>query len=162
MKTYILDGYNVIFSIPHIEAETNVSLELARDTLFHFCDKFLEARKDTKKIHIVFDGKSQYAELANDSYGKIEVIYTATGQTADDAIIKILDEMSSLRQTYVVSNDNYVRNHARVFGVDRLHVHEFEALAQKNAESRSGCSDKKLPADEAQKVTDEYRRYLNL
>jgi len=162
VRTYILDAYNVIFSIKELERHTELSLESARDALFHFCDAFLEARKDTRKIHIVFDGKSEYAHLTNDSYGRINVLYTATGESADDAIIGILGEMKSLKNCYVVSNDNYVRNHARVYGVHRMSVAEFETLRYAKNRPFAVSAEMELSQSDAIRITEEYKKHLNL
>lgn len=160
MKTFILDGYNVIFSLPELESLTETSLEAARDGLFHFCDRFCQKRGDIRRIHIVFDGKSQYGSRTGEAYGFLDVQYSATGQSADDVIIELLDEMKSLKNVTVVSNDNYVRNHGRVYGAQVLSVDEFCRLA--GGPEDLPDSGETLSEAECESITEAYRRYLKL
>lgn len=161
MKTFILDGYNVIFAVPELERLTETSLEAARDGLFHFCDRFCRGRGDIRRIHIVFDGKSQFESRTSDSYGYLDVQYSATGQSADEVIVELLDQMKALKSITVVSNDNYVRNHARVYGTNIMHVEEFYGLVH-GAAKDSSSAEESLSEAECESITEAYRRHLNL
>lgn len=161
MKTYLLDGYNLIFSIPELEFSAGQSLELARDELFHLCDKLLAKRKDVEEIHIVFDGRSEYASLENDSYGRINVIYTATGQSADEVIVELLEHLKLGKKASVVSNDNFVRNHARVYGASKMYVSQFYDLIHRTG-VKDEPSESCLSQAECDQITADYKRMLNI
>ena len=113
-KIIIVDGYNVINALPLFEEKIDQSLEAARLALARHLLKW----KSSFKIYIVFDGKDDM--LANNPtsvlYG-IECIFTRSKEKADDRVIKMLRDFSSDKaEVTVISSDNYIRNHCRVYG----------------------------------------------
>lgn len=116
MQTLIIDGYNVIHAIPEIEGLLDESLQAARIGLVRFLTEFKEARKDIKKIFIVFDGKSgEFPEETAVSPG-ITAIYTRDGQEADEKIVEIIKDAQNPGLITVVSDDNFLYNNTRALG----------------------------------------------
>ena len=164
MKIYIIDGYNFIYKTP-LEKILDRDLKEARDGLINLCLGFKQRRQDIRKIVIVFDGDSRFAGLGRDSRPGIEVIYTNTGEDADERIIEVLEKNKSHKGLFVVSDDNFVGNHARIYSADVILSAAFYAeltkikSAKPQTEKSSG---KQIPPDVARDVTDSYRRHLGL
>lgn len=158
---WILDGYNVIHAIPTLEKKLEVSLQAARDQLISMCEKLQENRGDFPKIYIVFDGNSAFRDLSSYKTPSLEVIFTETREDADDRIIELLETRFSNKRVGVISNDNYVMNHARVFGAERMSVEEFQSLySSKN--SKKTPSSKNISMSLWNDITNEYKQYLGL
>ena len=160
----VLDGYNVVHALRDFEKHLDQSLKAARDRLILACRDLAGKRGDIEKILIVFDGSSEYSFYPPEQFPGVEIIYTETGEDADDRIIVLLESLRQ-RTVKVVSNDNYVSNHARAYGADALSAKEFYAFARK---IRGGKPEKEtsargdLPGDKAREITEEYKRYLGL
>ena len=116
MQTLIIDGYNVIHAIPEIEELLDESLEAARIGLIRFLTEFKEARKDIRKIFIVFDGKSQGIHEEAAVAPGITAIYTKDGQEADEKIVEIIKDAQNPELITVVSDDNFLYNNTRALG----------------------------------------------
>lgn len=164
---YILDGYNIIHKTPEFERLLCRSLLHARSALLAVCKSVLQSRGDVAKITVVFDGKSDV--FGGDAgSGNLEVLYSATGEDADDAIIQYLRQ-KSLTKPVVVSDDNYVCNNARAFKVPSIKVAAFLELRYRGSSGkhRQGSSHqdptgKRLSPKKSNDITEEYARYLGL
>jgi len=163
---WILDGYNVIHAHRECESKLAVSLQVARDHLIHFCEGLVRRRGDFKRMLIVFDGKSEFAHLPPYQHPSIEVIYTESGEDADDRIIRLLDHFKNKTSLCVVSNDNYVINHARAYGAAWIDVAAFFDLDKnkKNRVKREKIEthSSELPEKVARHITEEYKKYLGM
>ncbi len=170
MKTYILDGYNVIHSIPYFERQLDSSLEAARDALVLFCKTYQCARKDVKRIYIVFDGNDQYAGYPSAGSANVVPVFSSSKEEADERIVELLKGFGRKETIVLVSNDNYVGNHARVFGASRMSTQEFFRMAggrnnsaKKNNRFDSGAIGRAgLTSRKAEEITAEYKRYLGV
>ncbi len=164
---YILDGYNIIHKTPTFETLLDRSLEHARKGLLAVCKSVLQSRGDVAKITVVFDGKSDV--FGGDAGGgNLEVLYSATGEDADDVIIHYL-QRNLLTQPVVVSDDNYVCNNARALKVRSMNVASFLQLksgAPKKQNGRTAAhqdpTGKRLSAQKSHDITKEYAEYLGL
>ncbi len=163
---YILDGYNIIHKTPAFEQLLSRSLEEARRGLTHFCKSLLQSRGDIAKITIIFDGKSNVFS-PDESAGRLEIIYTITGEDADDRIVDYLRQTQP-RFASIVSDDNYVCNSARAFKVKAVSVAEFLGLTRKmtsQTKKRAAQSDpsgKRISIQQRNDITQAYADYLGL
>ncbi len=164
---YILDGYNIIHKTPVFEALLSRSLEHARKGLLAACKSVLQSRGDVAKITVVFDGKSDVFG-GDTGGGNLEVLYSVTGEDADDVIINYL-QRNSLTQPVVVSDDNYVCNNARALKVKSMNVASFLQLKSSAPKKQSGRTPahqdptgKRLSVKKSQDITKEYAEYLGL
>lgn len=165
MKTYIVDGYNFIYKTPELERLLDKDLKSARTRLIELCLSFKQRRGDIQKLVIVFDGDSRFAGLPRDSRSGIEVIYTETGEEADDRIVQVLEKCKKHPYLCVVSDDNFVGNHARVYSAEVISSAVFYAELIKvkaSANTPKKSAEKQIPPDVARDVTDSYRRHLGL
>lgn len=164
---YILDGYNIIHKIPALEKQLEKNLQSARDALLRFCKSLLQSRGDVEKITVVFDGASDVFSDA-EAWGSVEVIYTATGEDADDRILDYLKKIST-RRVIVVSDDNYVCNNARAMKARIISGTDFfsgktrlSGAKKTNRLSKGNEPGKKISVQDQNKITNEYADYLGL
>lgn len=164
---YILDGYNIIHKTPAFEALLSLSLQHARKALLSVCKSILQSRGDVAKITVIFDGKSDVFS-GEDFFGGVEIIYTMTGEDADDRIVDYLRK-NQIRQAAVVSDDNYVCNSARAFKVKSVSAAEFLGLQTRSAarkKVRQGFqgdpSGKQISSKAGSDITRAYADYLGL
>ena len=163
---YILDAYNVIHKIPALERLLDQDLRAARDGLVSLCARVLSQRADLSQMILVFDGKSAYRDLPQSAPPKIKIVFSETHEKADEKIVKILEGLSREGNKGVVSDDNFVRNHAKAYTARVISVAEFESLADKTKAWGAGNTppagaDKKLTPQQADEITQAYKKSLN-
>ena len=162
---YILDAYNVIHKIPALENLLDRNLRQARDGLVSLCSRLL-ARHAGLQIILVFDGKSAYRDLSQPTPPKIKIVFSETPETADEKIVEILEGLSREKDKCVVSDDNFVRNHAKAYAARAVSVAEFERLthptqtrASQRTSSEGGAG--KLTPKQADEITRAYKKHLS-
>jgi len=164
---YVIDAYNVIHAVCDFERKLDHSLKAARDYLEQSCRHFRAQRGDIEKIFLIFDGSSAVAPPVMRRAEGIEPVYTESGEDADDRLIEVLMQAKDPGNMTVVSNDNYVTNHARALGANVMTARDFYVLIAQ-AGTRRGLSKAaagpgdKVPAGVAQAITAEYRKHLKL
>ncbi len=164
---FILDAYNVIHKTPALERQLDKSLQAARDGLINRCSRLLSGRGGITRIILVFDGKSEHRDLPRTAPPKIQIVFSETGETADERIGQILETLSEKMERIVVSDDNSVRNHARAYSARTISVNEFEQMIRKTeikaASSRSKCdAGNPLTPKQADEITQAYKKSLKL
>ena len=151
---------------PAFEALLSRSLQEARRGLINFCKAMLQSRGDIVKITVVFDGQSDIFS-PDESTGRLEIIYTITGEDADDRIVDYLRKTQP-RFAAIVSDDNYVCNSARAFKVKAVSVADFLGLTRKataRKKSKNATNDpsgKQIGSKARQDITQAYSDYLGL
>lgn len=158
----ILDAYNVIHKIASLEKKLDRDLRSARDALCKLCEQTLHSRGDIQKIILVFDGNSAFADLPQDHYPKMKLVFSETGEDADERIVQVLEDLSGRARRYVVSDDNFVRNTARAHQAKGMSVAEFKKLTFPKKVKKRASSDAPLSAEEADEITLAYKRELGL
>ncbi len=93
MALVIIDGYNVIRQVDRfMRAEAN-SLECGRTSLLMEVEEF--GAGSGHSIVIVFDGGGypRYNErMDNDSFAGVDLIFSRRGRSADDEIVRLIDQ----------------------------------------------------------------------
>jgi predicted RNA-binding protein with PIN domain len=163
----VIDGYNIIHAIKKLELTLKRGLKEARASLISFCIQLFSVRCDIEKIYIVFDGTSDLYCSEESPHPKIRILYTPTGEDADDRIIEILRAYTGKSQVTVVTNDNYVANNARSLRAKILSASEFERYStprkfpnQKTSEISPGFPE--VSANTAKDITEEYKKFLGI
>jgi len=124
----IIDGYNAISKIKVLSAKRDLSLEASRLFFIKLLKDFMAKKKIFDKAFIVFDSKEGQLGIRKDSYGKVDVIFTTKDKDADRVIVDMLRKSSSKDKVTISSDDNFIRNHARVFGKDMISIRELEDI----------------------------------
>jgi predicted RNA-binding protein with PIN domain len=115
----IIDGYNVIHADPGLLHLQRRSLELARNTLITRLSSNPSLRNDD--VTVVFDGtRGGSAYESVEHHGRIRVIYSRFGETADEVIKRLVN--SAPGEVRVISNDNDLRSHAASRGGTAVRV----------------------------------------
>ncbi|MDP3921126.1 MAG: NYN domain-containing protein [Candidatus Omnitrophota bacterium] len=163
---YILDAYNVIHKIPWLEAKLDEDLRSARDALSQACENLANRRGDISQIVLVFDGKSEYRDLPQTKSRKLKVVFSDTGETADERISEILKSLGYSKNTMVVSDDNSVYNHARSHKAKHMAVADFHQLLNKmtsaNRVETPDKHDKHIDPKTAAQINAAYRKDLGI
>lgn len=160
---YILDAYNVIHKIKALEAALSRDLRAAREALIAFCQALLQRRGDISKMVLVFDGKTEFNDLSHPAPPKIQLIFSNTGEPADERIVEVLEKLGKNARKCVVSDDNFVRNQARAYQAPVMSVAEFEKLGRPPGTNAALPSSKShLSSSAAAKITAEYKKKLGL
>ncbi|KUO49919.1 MAG: hypothetical protein APF76_01740 [Desulfitibacter sp. BRH_c19] len=100
----IVDGYNVINNWPILINLKNDNLEMARDKLVEMLQNY-QGTQDINVI-VVYDAYLSKAKMRNvSSQGKVQVVYTKAGETADTLIERMIGELPARSSITVVTND---------------------------------------------------------
>lgn len=122
MWVYIIDGYNIIKTIPELD---EVPLAHARDELIRLLEEFSSSltRKGQKnKVILVFDGKDDvFVPSARKS--AVQVVFT-TQEKADDYIKRFVERRGG-GSFKVVTNDREICSYARKCRAATLSVTDF-------------------------------------
>lgn len=99
----IIDGYNVIYTDNDLRRIACTNLEAARKELIVLLGRYLESRDLLATL--VFDGRGGITESEVVIPGKLQVLFSSRGQTADDVIVKTVLESGAPRRYLVVTSD---------------------------------------------------------
>ena len=158
-KTFILDGYNVIYRIPELTAKLEESLESARKALAMRMAEWKRSRRDAEVV-IVFDGRdSDFIDRSRTNLCGIDCVFTRSKEAADDRIIGMVRSSKDPSSITVISHDNCVRNNSRTHGA-RVEYPAFLQKSRKKANKPVMHADKVLSAAKNNSVTDYYEEHL--
>jgi len=159
VRCLIIDGYNAISKIKEFDAKKDISLESSRLSFIKALSDFRQRNLKFNKIIVVFDGKGSGFGLSRETYGDVEVLFSEKGKDADNAIIDLL-RVSSKNKITVSSDDNFVKNHARVFGCEAMSIKELEDLISlKKKAARGKIMEKDLGNKHLDAITDELKKH---
>lgn len=104
MQKIIVDGYNVIHADPRLQKKMAAGgTERAREGLIARIRAYIAARD--VRVTVVFDGRGGLTDAEPVVPGRLQVIYSARGQSADDVIVETLHAASNPREFIVVTSD---------------------------------------------------------
>ena len=117
MRQIIIDGYNVIRADARLQSLERVSLQTARDVLVRTLAS--SPRLTNDRILVVFDGRGGTRHhIHSHRVGRIDTMYSAQGQTADEVIVRQAGVLARMGKVVVVSNDVDVRERCRAEGCE--------------------------------------------
>ena len=122
----IIDGYNMIFSWNSLRSFGNSKIDLARDALIDQISNFQGYRQI--KILLVFDGW-RLAHNIGSSFrqGGLDIVYTRTGQSADQYIERKVHELKGKYRITVATGDGLIQNAILANGARRMSNTELES-----------------------------------
>ncbi|MHB1005661.1 MAG: NYN domain-containing protein [Chloroflexota bacterium] len=114
MVTHVfVDGYNVIRQNSTLSQYERQSLELARGALVTRLNN--DPKLARAEITVVFDGtKGGLTREHVERKGRVRVIYSRLGETADEVIKRLVSACTG--EVQVISNDRELRDHATAHG----------------------------------------------
>jgi predicted RNA-binding protein with PIN domain len=161
MTTLVVDGYNAIHAIPETREKLNKSLEDARDAIISICEEYVKSSGFISEVKVVFDGDEKYRYVGKEvtTRGRSQ-LFSAKGK-GDDKVIQTVKYFSARGKVIVASNDNYVRNNARVYGAGVMDVKDLVTKRGKKASSPD--KDRIYPGGEIyNEITRAYRKKLGI
>lgn len=101
MPHLIIDGYNFIRRVPRFVEAEREGLESGRYALLLALEKY--AARWGYRVTVVFDGGSRPAHMdvespREDRFAGIDIIYSERGQSADTAIVGLLESQRKARE----------------------------------------------------------------
>jgi predicted RNA-binding protein with PIN domain len=119
---HIIDGYNLLFSL-QFKSKT---LREARQFVIDFVADILH---DKKGVCVVFDGKQEKGlGFSRVFAGRVEVVYTIDGMSADEYIIEWFQQKKLTHPVYVYTQDTGLKKHLTEF---KAKVVDFDILKPK-------------------------------
>ncbi len=150
--TYIVDGYNLLFSSTFKEWIRKTDFHSARSHLIAFVRSYLPAR-----VIIVFDGREEFPQI------EIEGVVFTRGESADEYIKRFVRNHPNPSQVTVVSNDRSIQGFARSMGARVMGVSEFLAKRKSGREQkRYPQSGFKVSPREMKEITEELKKEWGL
>lgn len=115
----IIDGYNVVFTDEVLRRVAIKDRRSAREQLVERVREYVTNRRI--ETTIVFDGRGRVVDHDSIIPGRLQVLYSAEGQRADDLIIDTVKTSGSARAYLVVSSDaGHVARPAKELGCQVL------------------------------------------
>ena len=159
----IIDGYNAINKIKELEAKKDISLEASRMHFIKILLGFMAQKRVFDKTFIVFDSKEKSLCVRRESYGNIEVLFGTDEKDADAVIVDLLRHAPSEDAISVSSDDNFVRNHARVYGRDVIPISKLkDIIILKKKGGRSKIREVDLESHKIKDINEELKRHWRL
>ncbi|MBZ9609542.1 NYN domain-containing protein [Clostridium estertheticum] len=124
MKTVFVDGYNVINSWPNLKKIKDFSYESSRLQLIDTLQNYSGFKG--YKIFIVFDAQMVKGSLQKkERQGNLVVIFTKEGETADDYIERMVNNIGRKSEVCVVTSDSLEQQVTFQRGATRMSSIEF-------------------------------------
>lgn len=159
MKALVVDGYNAIHKIKHLQPMLDGGLHEARKALTELAMDYRRKVGGIAEVYVVFDGKDAYRDLSLSA--PAHQVFSETGG-GDRAIVRMVQKLSSRYHVVVASDDNFVRNNSRAHNASTITVSEFLAATKKKS-ARNKCDmalEKKIEPKSAKEITDYLRKRL--
>ena len=124
MKTFFVDGYNVINSWPNLKKIKDFSYESSRLHLIDTLQNYSEFKG--YKMFIVFDAHMVKGSLEKkEKLGNLFVVFTKEGETADKYIERTVNNIGRKSEICVVTSDSLVQQVTFQRGAIRMSSIEF-------------------------------------
>ncbi|MHB1133882.1 MAG: NYN domain-containing protein [Chloroflexota bacterium] len=148
-RQIFVDGYNVIHRHPPLAALAGRNLEMARTGLLNLVNSSRAFRNDA--VTVVFDGtKGGQAYQSSHSQGRVRVVFTRLGETADEVIVRLVAATGG--ETRVISDDRGLRELAAQEGATAMGIgRRPPPRAPGRDEDEERRPDKKGPSHRAKK-----------
>ncbi len=125
---YLLDGYNILFSLDN----SSQGFKVQREKLIEYLQERFTALK--LKGLLIFDGFHRKEEESGRSYkSPLEIIYTPKDQNADSFIVEKIQLSKNPKEFVLVTNDAGLKRHARALGSRVQPAQEFLLSLEKTA-----------------------------
>ncbi|MCB2360708.1 NYN domain-containing protein [Clostridium estertheticum] len=124
MRTLFVDGYNVINSWPSLKKVKEYSYESSRVQLIGILQNYVAFKG--YKIVIVFDAQLVKGSIQKkERQGNLVVVFTKEGETADNYIEKMVNDIGRNTEVCVITSDSLEQQIAFQRGATRMSSIEF-------------------------------------
>lgn len=128
MKTYLIDGNNLIGKIPALISLQKKDKQLSRERLISILSNYFLKKKSI--VQVYFDGHEN--QKINSSF----TIKYSKNKTADECIRKEITNSSNPKNLVVISSDREVYDYAKVCLCDTYTSEEFALLINEKEDSK--------------------------
>jgi predicted RNA-binding protein with PIN domain len=143
----VIDGYNLIHSVPELRRELEISLEKGREALMKKLQSYLASRQ--VRITVVFDGSEPPPGVDPSFYGaSLSVRFSRNPFKADPLIKEIIRSSDSKRSVTLVSKDADIVQYARSRKVNVLEPEAFYNRLEKEYRTSDNESDTRDMSDD--------------
>ena len=108
---YIVDGYNVIHSIPSLKKSLTHDGETARELLIQSIEQLTHKKKF--RCTIIFDGVTPNNSAKHSSHAPVHVIYSSP-LSADAKIKEMIEHSKNRSLLVIISSDREIQNFAKI------------------------------------------------
>lgn len=123
-KTLLIDGYNVIYSSPELEQLAKLDFGAAREKLVEIVAEYTAVKNFTAVL--VFDAyKNKDKSRCEEEIHGVNVVFTATNETADSYIEKYVFKNINNENITVVTSDRMEQMTVFQLGAERLSARDF-------------------------------------
>jgi len=124
VKTIFVDGYNVINSWPNLKSIKDYSYESSRQQLIDSLQNYTEFKG--YKMFIVFDAQLVKGSIQKkERQGDLVIVFTKEGETADDYIERMVNNIGRKSEVCVVTSDSLEQQVTFQRGAIRMSSIEF-------------------------------------
>jgi predicted RNA-binding protein with PIN domain len=124
VKTIFVDGYNVIHSWPNLKKIKDFSYGSSRQELIESLQNYSGFKG--YKVYIVFDAQLVKGSLQKkETQGNLIVVFTKEGETADDYIERMVNNIGRKSEVCVVTSDSLEQQLTFQRGAIRMSSIEF-------------------------------------
>lgn len=127
---YIIDGYNLLFR----RFKGVDDLKASRQRIIEELDRKTGVAR--LNASLVFDAPFQQGEGSRFHFHHLEILFTASGESADDFILNTLRTADSPQRKTIVTSDKQLACHARGLGAKSQTVEEFSKSLLKTYQNR--------------------------
>lgn len=157
----IVDGYNVIHRVPVLRNRLANGLEAARRGLIQYCAEWMTRRRDVYLFFLVFDGDSSvHGEDVGGAPG-VRLIFTRSGEAADDRILQLVGERESISRCVVVSDDLYVTRGSKGQATEIMTATQFLAVLREEVHGDESNEGRSTTGDDKGGLTPNQTKAIN-
>jgi len=118
---YFIDGYNLLFRLCKVDGE----LKKAREVLVRWLASF------PYSLTLVFDGKRTDQSDFPYHIGQLSIVYTCSGQSADEYLIEMMLSGENRKQAIVVTSDTLLGASIKGIVVEVMSIDLFFSMVKK-------------------------------
>jgi len=125
----LVDGYSLLHNWLELAEGAPRHSEKARDALVEMLQRYQDA--NGTPVTVFFDGRgNRKMKPKNESGNSVEVLFSSSGQTADDLIERAAHRFQSYGEVLVVTDDNAERDVVGGFGGSMASCANFIGMIQ--------------------------------
>ncbi|MBI5149938.1 MAG: NYN domain-containing protein [Candidatus Omnitrophica bacterium] len=130
---YLLDGYNIIHQMP---VSARSKLEDQRRQLVQWIESCRPQGSPRNAVTVVFDGRLDVWSAAAGT-SSVRIVF-AQGESADDKIVRTVEEAAHRKNVVVVTDDRALQRGVRALGAKVSSVADFAGKGRPARESSGG------------------------
>ena len=132
----IIDGYNVIYTDDTLRRVAIKNLEEARRRFVERIKSYVAER--ALRVTVVFDGRGGLVDAETVIPGRLQVVFSQSGQSADELIVRTLQDSGQPQSYIVVTSDMAdIGRTARGLGARIIRSRRFLATITVDGEPRA-------------------------